>query len=67
MMAEQKFVIRYRAATYSGTRTVWAPDESTAIEKVKRQIRKEMSLPMYSDSYRAVDGGNDTEDDEEAA
>jgi hypothetical protein len=58
----QKFTIRYRAGTYSGTRTVWATDETAAIEKVKRAIRKDMTLPIYSDSYRVVDG---SEDDDE--
>ena len=58
----KRFKVRYRAGTYSGTRTVWAPDEGAAIEKVKRAVRKEMTLPMYSDSYRIVDGSDD--DDE---
>ena len=58
----QKFTVRYRAGTYSGTRTVWAADQAAAIDKVKRAIRKEMTLPMYSDSYRVVDGGDDDED-----
>ena len=58
----QKVVVRYRAGTYSGTRTVWAADETAAIDKVRRAIRKEMTLPMYSDSYRVVDGSDD--DDE---
>lgn len=58
----RKFVVRYRAGTYSGTRTVWAADEIAAIDKVRRSIRKEMTLSMYSESYRVVDGSDD--DDE---
>ena len=58
----QKFTIRYRAGTYSGTRTVWAADETAAIDKVRRAIRKEMTLPMYSDSYRVVDGSDDEDE-----
>ena len=58
----QKFTIGYRAGTYSGTRTVWAADETAAIDKVRRAIRKEMTLPMYSDSYRVVDGSDDEDE-----
>ncbi len=51
---EQKFTVRYQAGTYSGERTVWASDGQAAIEKVRTCIRKEMTLPMYSDSYEVV-------------
>ncbi len=50
-----RYVIQYHAATYSGTRTVWADDGDEAIAKVRRMIRKEMSLSMYSDSYKIIE------------
>lgn len=53
------FTIKYQAATYSGTRTVSAEDEEEAIAKVRAKIRKEMTLPMYSDSYRVVESKDD--------
>jgi len=56
------YTVRYQAATYSGTRTVKAEDEEDAICKVRAQIRKQMTLPMYSDSYSVV--SSDTIDDE---
>lgn len=49
-----RYTIRYVAGPYSGTRTVSAEDEEQAVAIVKARIRKEMSLPMYSDSYRVV-------------
>lgn len=49
-----RYTVRYQAADYSGERTVWADDEEQAIAKVRAKIRREMSLPMYSDSYRVV-------------
>jgi len=49
-----RYVIRYQAADYSGERVVWADDEESALAKVRAQVRREMSLPMYSDSYRVV-------------
>lgn len=48
------FTIKYQAGTYSGTRQVNAADEEEAIAKVRAKIRREMTLPMYSDSYRVI-------------
>ncbi len=56
------FTVRYQAADYSGTRTVEAESEDDAIRIVRARIRREMSLPMYSDNYRVVHAC-DCEDD----
>lgn len=45
------FRIRYHAGTYSGTREVQADDAEQAIAKVRASVRREMTLPIYSDSY----------------
>jgi len=37
---------------WQGTRTVNAEDEERAIAIVRARIRREMSLPMYYESYR---------------
>jgi hypothetical protein len=58
-----QYTVRYYAGTYSGTRTVEADDEDHAISKVKSMIRRDMTIPMYSDSYKIVDGTEDKEDD----
>lgn len=50
------FTVRYVAGSYSGTRTVAADDEETALAMVRARIRGEMTLPMYSESYRVVAG-----------
>lgn len=50
-----KYTVRYQAGTYSGERVVWAEDDEHAIAKVRAQVRREMSLPMYADSYRIVE------------
>lgn len=55
MTEEKWFTIRYHAATYSGYRTVRAKDADQAIAKVRAWVRKEMTLPMYADSYRVVE------------
>ncbi len=47
----EQFTVKYQ----SGKRTVSAEDGEEALNKVKRMIRKEMTLPMYSDSYKIVD------------
>ncbi len=52
-----EYTVRYRTADYSGERTVRADDEEQAVAIVRARIRREMSLPMYSDSYRIVVGG----------
>ena len=51
---EYQFTVEYQAATYQGRRTVWATDEEAAIAKIQRQIRREMTLPMYYEHYRVV-------------
>jgi hypothetical protein len=48
------YIVKYQAATYVGTRTVEAESEGEAIEKVKRWVHKEMTLPMYSESYKIL-------------
>lgn len=56
------FTVKYQAGDYSGTRKVNADSSDDAIQIVKSRIRKEMSLPMYSDSYEVV-GVEDEHDD----
>lgn len=53
------YTVRYQAGTYSGYRTINANDEEEAIAKVRAKIRREMTLPMYSDSYKVVDSIGD--------
>lgn len=48
------FIVKYQAGTYSGTRTVTAEDSEEAIAKVRSWVRKEMTLSMYSDSYKII-------------
>lgn len=59
------YTVRYYAGPYSGNRTVNASDEEEAIEKVRGQIRREMTLPMYSDGYKIVSSSEDRRDNEE--
>lgn len=54
------FTVRYQAGPYSGERTVNAEDEEQALAIVRARIRKEMSLSMYSESYRVVGSEEDT-------
>jgi len=56
------YTVKYQAGTYSGTRQVQADDEEQAIAIVRARIRKEMTLPMYSDSYKIVE--REDEEDE---
>lgn len=49
------FKVRYYAGPYSGVREAEAEDSEIAIAKVKAQIHREMSLPMYAEGYRVVD------------
>ena len=52
-----RVTVRYSAGAYSGTRTVHIEEHECnddAIAKVRSQIRREMTLPMYSESYRVV-------------
>lgn len=57
------YTVKYQAGTYSGTRTVNAEDSEEAIAKVRSWVRREMTLPMYSDSYRVVEANDDSEDE----
>lgn len=51
---ERRFTVRYQFATYSGERTVWAPNGDVAIAKVRAELRKSSSLPMAYESYKVV-------------
>lgn len=55
------YTVRYQAGPYSGTRSVNADDEDQAIAIVRQRVRREMSLSMYSESYRIVDGESEDE------
>lgn len=48
------YTVKYYAGPYKGTRTVQADDSAHAIAKVRASIRKDMTLPMYSDGYKIV-------------
>jgi hypothetical protein len=48
-----RFRVRYVAGPYSGYREVDAEDAEQAEAVVRRWVRKEMSLPMYAESYHA--------------
>jgi len=50
-----KYTIEYQYGTYSGTRTIWADDEETAISKMWRLLSKDMSLPMAYQSASVID------------
>jgi hypothetical protein len=56
------YTVKYHAGSYSGTRTVNADDEEHAIAKVRAMIRKDMSLSMYSDSYKVISSEEDEND-----
>ena len=58
------YTVRYQAGTYSGTRTVTADDSEEAIAIVRARIRREMTLPMYSDSYSIVNSDDSDEDED---
>lgn len=55
MTEEARFTVAYVAGPYSGRRIVWAEDREQAEAKVRSEIRRSMSLPMYAESYRIVD------------
>lgn len=59
----KKYVVKYQAGPYSGTRVIYAEDSEAAKNKVRGEIRRGMSLPMYSDSYKIV-SESENEDDE---
>lgn len=52
MSSALTYTVRYTAGPYAGTRTVQADDSEQAIAKVRAWIHREMTLPMYADSYR---------------
>lgn len=59
------YTVKYSAGPYSGTRQVNADDKEEAIRKVRAMIRRDMTLPMYSDSYKVINvSDNDDEEDE---
>lgn len=49
------YCVKYYAGTYKGVRKVNADDEEDAIAQVRSWVRKQMTLPMYSDGYKIVD------------
>lgn len=55
------YTVKYHAGTYEGTRTVNAEDSEEAIQKVRSWVRGEMTLPMYSQSFKIV---SEEEDDD---
>lgn len=59
MQRMMRVTVRYSAGPYSGTRTVEALDTETAIAIVCGLVRREMTLPMYSDSYRVESVSDD--------
>lgn len=58
------YTVKYQAGTYSGTRTVTAEDSDEAKDKVKAWVHREMSLPMYYESYRIVNSEDDENNEE---
>lgn len=50
----QTYFVRYVAGCYNGVRRVEAEDEERAVAIVRSRIRREMTLPMYSEGYRVL-------------
>ncbi len=48
------YTVRYTAGPYSGERIVFAEDPDQALRLVRSRIRRHMTCPMYSDTYRIV-------------
>lgn len=48
------YTVRYQVGTYSGTVHIWAEDGEQAIAKCRRNVRRDMTLPMYYESYKIV-------------
>ena len=59
------YTVKYYAGPYSGQKTVSADDEEEAIQKVRRDIRGQMTLSMYSDGYKIVSELEEDEDYEQ--
>lgn len=50
------YCVKYQAGTYSGVKMVHdCEDRQEAIDKVKAWVRKQMTIPMYSETYKIVD------------
>ena len=58
-----EYTVKYTAGPYSGTRKVHAEDGQEAINKVRDWVRREMTLPMYSDNYRLQNSDDDIDDE----
>lgn len=56
------YTVRYYAGPYSGTREVTAEDGEQAIAIVRARVRREMTLPMYSDGYKIVAERDESEE-----
>ncbi len=50
-----KYIIEYHYGSYSGIREIWADDEESAIAKMWRQMRNDMTLPMAYQSAKVID------------
>lgn len=57
------YIVKYYAGTYEGRQEVEADDQEEAIAKVKRYVRRNMTMSMYADGYKVV-SSNDEEDDD---
>jgi hypothetical protein len=60
-----QFIVKYQTGTYSGKREVHADSEEEAINKVRRYVHANMTLPMYSESYKIVSSFYDEEEETE--
>lgn len=60
-MENKTYKVKYYAGTYAGVKTVTAEDEEHAIAKVRAWVRREMTLPMYSDGYKVIDSYDDND------
>lgn len=49
-----KFEIKYYFGSYSGTRTIFAEDEETAVAKMWRELKPYMSLSMAYQSHEVL-------------
>ncbi len=49
-----RFTVRYEVGPYNGAMIVNAVDSEDAIAIVRTQIRKDVTITMYSESYRVV-------------
>ena len=49
----KQYRVTYYAGPYRGLHIVWAEDAEQAEAKVRQKVRREMSLSMYADGYKA--------------